>query len=196
MVRVREVTKAWALKDKVHLKSIGKGFIIFRFSNAEDMTAVWKRGPLHVDGQTLRLQQWRKDFQVHEQSITHRLIWVRFPNLPQEYWHDEILLSITKAVGQPVAIDQRTKDTHYGHFLRVCVDVDDFITWVEEVFVEREQEGSSELFVFKQQVIFEEPLSWCAGCPRYGHKAEVCPGKKRVEAPADPSPGANYIDPP
>ncbi|XP_043725845.1 uncharacterized protein LOC122672433 [Telopea speciosissima] len=124
MDRLHEATQRWPLKEGVSLRSIGKGFVIFTFSNADDMTVIWRRCPIRVDNQLLRFQLWRKEFRVQEQAITHRLTWIRFPNLPQEYWHEAILLSIAEAVGRPIAIDRRTKHSHYGHYARVCVDID------------------------------------------------------------------------
>ncbi|XP_043694316.1 uncharacterized protein LOC122645028 [Telopea speciosissima] len=195
--RLRDSAKGWGLKNGVFMKSLGKGFVVFRFLSEEDMTSTWKRSSLRVDGQLLRFQRWKKDFNVDDQAITHRLTWVCFPNLqPQEYWHEEVLLSIAKAVGRPIAIDRCTKNSFYGHFARVCVDIDDSAPRVEEVYVEREQEGSHENFVFKQRVVFENPPSRCACCRRYGHNVEACPTKAQVQPAKEEIPGANYVDQP
>ncbi|XP_043720923.1 uncharacterized protein LOC122668422 [Telopea speciosissima] len=186
--------KRWGLREDVNLRSIGKGFIIFNFENEDDMVAIWRKSLIRVDGQLLRFQPWRKDFTTQEQVITHRLQWIRLPHLPQEYWHEEILLSIAKAVGRPITIDKRTRDSFYGHFARVCVDVDESIPRVEEVYVEREQEGTSDLFVFKQPVIYEDPPTRCPVCHKFGHRREACPDQNLENTEETGVPGANYVD--
>ncbi|XP_042487339.1 uncharacterized protein LOC122067576 [Macadamia integrifolia] len=172
-----KVTSAWALKEELILKSLGKGFVLFRFQSETDMLNIWKRGPVRVEGQLLRFQRWRPEFKVEDEDITHRLAWVRFPNIPQEYWDEEILLTMAKAVGRPVAIDRRMKDSHYDHFARICIDLDDSQPWVEEIYVEREHTSSSDIFIFKQVVEYENPLSRCVHCRRF---ATSGPPEKRV----------------
>ncbi|XP_043705225.1 uncharacterized protein LOC122655038 [Telopea speciosissima] len=184
MDRVREASRNWGLKEGVSMKSLGRGFIIFRFHNSEDMMCTWRRSPIRVDGQALRFQQWRKDFVVDDQAITNRLTWIQLPGLPQEYWHEDIILSITKAVGRPIAIDRRTKNSYFGHYARVCVDVDDVVPRVDEVYVEREQEGTLEMYVFKQKVEYEELPTRCRRCRRYGHRDDNCK-QRQMEATDD-----------
>ncbi|XP_043710254.1 uncharacterized protein LOC122659180 [Telopea speciosissima] len=106
--------------------------------------------------------------------------------LPQEYWHDDILFSIANAVGRPVAIDRKTKASFYGHFSRVCVDVDETHPRVSEVLVEREQPGSAELF--------EDPPSRCGDCKKYGHRSKNCPTRHQVTRVEAAIPGVEYVD--
>ncbi|XP_043699902.1 uncharacterized protein LOC122650562 [Telopea speciosissima] len=169
------VKDSWVLLGTVELKTLGKGFILFIFDLESDMLMIWRRGPSRIGGQLLRFQRWSPDFKVDKQQMSHRLIWIRFPGLPQEYWHDDILFSIANAVGRPVAIDRKTKTLFYGHCARVCVDVDETQPRVSEVLMEREQPGSAELFLFKQSVVFEDPPSRCGDCKKYGHRSKNCP---------------------
>ncbi|XP_043694618.1 uncharacterized protein LOC122645375 [Telopea speciosissima] len=145
MEKLQEAAQSWSLREGVSLKSIGRGFVIFSFNNVEDMTSIWKRSPVRIS-----------------KSTTEILARINS-------------LSIAKAVGRPIAIDKRTRSSHYGHYARVCIDIDNAASRVEEVYVEREQAGSSEVFVFKQVVVFEEPTLRCPGCKGYGHRPEVCP---------------------
>ncbi|XP_043710348.1 uncharacterized protein LOC122659283 [Telopea speciosissima] len=192
MEELRRASKQWALKGEVIMCSIGKGFVVFHFSNADDMTNIWRRGPLRVGGRSLHFQQWHKDFIVEDQALMHRLSWIHLLNLPQEYWHSDILLSITKVVGRPIAIDKKTMSSTYGHFARVCVDIDDSLPRVEEVYVEREQAGLSELFVFRQPVEFEAPPTRCIGCKHFGHQVDACPRKEQVVTVAKEVPSATF----
>ncbi|XP_042479733.1 uncharacterized protein LOC122060685 [Macadamia integrifolia] len=106
------INENWVLKELVELRSLGKGFIMFHFKNEADMTSIWKRGPVPVGVQLIRFQQWRQDFYVSQQEITHKLTWIRFSDLPQEYWDEEILLSMAKA----------THESMYGPFTRVVFE--------------------------------------------------------------------------
>ncbi|XP_020526716.1 uncharacterized protein LOC110007798 [Amborella trichopoda] len=89
------VRENWKLIGRVTLIVLGKGFILFRFNSEADMTTIWRRGPYRIDGQLLRFQRWQPDFNVN-QNTSHALQWIRFPDLPQEHWHDEILLHLQR----------------------------------------------------------------------------------------------------
>ncbi|XP_043714844.1 uncharacterized protein LOC122663212 [Telopea speciosissima] len=162
------IRETWRLKESVDTIPIGKGFIIFRFLSESDMCSVWKRSPIKVGNQLMHFQRWRPDFKVNGNHQTRKLVWIRFPDLPYEYWHPDILVSLAKALGSPVALDRRTRERLADHFERVLVDIDISTEQVDEVMVERKRLGPSERYRFKQIIVYEDSLAHCGFCRRVG----------------------------
>ncbi|KAJ4975108.1 hypothetical protein NE237_000214 [Protea cynaroides] len=151
---------------------LGKGFFTFRFFPERDMQFVWQRGLSKVNRHAIKFQKWEPDFNVKKQTISRNLQWVRFPNLPFEYWAESILYFIARLVGDPVAMD-------LGRFAGVCIEVDKKASKVNEVLVGKIK-GQSGKFFFKQPVEFEEPPAKRSICSKFGHNRLVCPNKERV----------------
>ncbi|XP_042499710.1 uncharacterized protein LOC122077876 [Macadamia integrifolia] len=174
--------EGWKLKGRISLSPMGKGFILFQFELEGDMSAIWRRNLIKVRGQLIRFQRWKPDFDVHAVNNPTKLVWIRFPGLPLEYWHEKILLTMAKGAGKPVALDRRTRSAAMGNFARVQVEVIIGEKRVEEIQVERKQPGTGEIFWFKQLIVYEDGLAKCGFCKKIGHTLFQCKEKKEVDA--------------
>ncbi|XP_042511167.1 uncharacterized protein LOC122086430 [Macadamia integrifolia] len=174
--------EGWNLKGRISLSPMGKGFILFQFELEGDMSAIWRRNLIKVRGQLIRFQRWKQDFDVHAVNNPTKLVWIRFPGLPLEYWHEKILLTMAKGAGRPVALDRRTRSAAMGNFARVQVEVIIGEKRVEEIQVERKQPGTGEIFWFKQLIVYEDGLAKCGFCKKIGHTLFQCKEKKEVDA--------------
>ncbi|XP_042518511.1 uncharacterized protein LOC122092242 [Macadamia integrifolia] len=190
----RDLAKLWNLKGKINLAPLGKGFILFRFEREGDMSSVWRRGPIKVGTQVIRFQKWRPEFSIHDNHTQTKLVWVRFPELPMEYWHEKILLTMAKAAGRPVALDRKTLNGTMGNYARVLVEVELVGARVEEIQVERKKPGTDIVFWFKQRVLYEDDLSRCTLCKKLGHMANQCRDKKDERKPVDQNNGSSLAD--
>ncbi|XP_042490059.1 uncharacterized protein LOC122070022 [Macadamia integrifolia] len=159
---------------------LGKRYVIFQFQCEGNKAAVWRRSPLRVGDQVIRFQHWKPDFNIHEKQFFTKLVWISFLDLPLEYWHENVLLSIAKAVGCPAALDRRTRQGLLGYFTRVLVEIDisDLAVRVEEVQVERFEPGTSQVYGFCQKVVYEDNVERCAHCKRVSHLISNCRWKK------------------
>ncbi|XP_042515410.1 uncharacterized protein LOC122089794 [Macadamia integrifolia] len=158
-----EAQEKWNLSQGILMHLLGKGYIIFQFQCQGDKVAVWRRSPVRVREQVIRFHHWKPDFNIHEKQSLTKLVWIRFLDLPLEYWHKNILLSIAKVVGHPVALDRQTRQGLLGYFARVLVEIDisDSAVRVEEVQVERLEPGPSQVFGFCQKVVYEDKVERC-----------------------------------
>ncbi|XP_042482081.1 uncharacterized protein LOC122062506 [Macadamia integrifolia] len=147
----KEAREIWKLKGKVKMVPMGKGFTIFQFDSEGDMALMWRRSPVKVGSQYVRFQRWHPDFSIHEKQINKALVWVRFPDLPLEYWHEKVLLTMTKASGRPIALDHCTKNVLYGNYARVLVEM---------------------------EVLYEDSLGQYDFCKKLGHQVHACREKK------------------
>ncbi|XP_042487274.1 uncharacterized protein LOC122067493 [Macadamia integrifolia] len=178
----KEAVNSWKLKEKVFIKPMGLGYTLFQFEAEKDMTNIWKQSPIKIGRQFIRFQRWKPDFNIHDNSPISKLVWIRFPGLPFEYWHERILLSMAKAVGRPLDIDKRTRNASIGNFARVLVEMDSSVQRLEEIQVERRQPGTGDLFWFKQKIIYEDALGKCGFCKKLGHTIQNCKEKRITDA--------------
>ncbi|XP_043697029.1 uncharacterized protein LOC122647778 [Telopea speciosissima] len=173
---------AWRLEAGVVLSPLGRGFFLARFEKEGDMAAFWKRGSMRVGSQTITFQRWSPRFNPNDRSTSTKLVWIRFPDLPLEYWNEKIMLSMAKAVGRPVAIDGRTKRVMFGNFARALVEIDIDGERTSEIQVEHMRLGSSDPFWFHQNIVYEDELEWCEFCKKLGHSSEKCRAQVWPEA--------------
>ncbi|XP_028100106.1 uncharacterized protein LOC114299541 [Camellia sinensis] len=95
-------------------------------------------------------------------------IWVKFYNIPLEYWDGDGLSRIASAVGVPLFMDQLTSLGSRISFARVCVDIPtDFV--FPDSFVITSGDVSINIRVEYQGV-----PSRCEHCNVFGHETKNC----------------------
>lgn len=52
------------------------------------------------------------------------MVWVRFPELPIEYYDREFLFMLGATIGNPGRVDATRENAMRGKFARLCVEVD------------------------------------------------------------------------
>lgn len=116
--------KQWPQLQNWNLTPLGKWFYELNFSSIKEMQRIWALGNVNLKPGFMRFYRWTKDFAPHAQTQTHAQIWVRFMNLPQEYWEKQTLFEIASGLGSPITIDDATQQRRFGIFARVLIDVD------------------------------------------------------------------------
>ncbi|XP_028087316.1 uncharacterized protein LOC114288025 [Camellia sinensis] len=121
----------WKNKGLKEVLANGEGFIFFIFDNPECCFEVLEGGPWYIGGFNIILKKWKRMMKLSKDKVTKVPVWVRFYNIPLEYWDDDGLGRITSAVGNPLFTDQLTatgglpaKCEHcvaFGHDTTRCV---------------------------------------------------------------------------
>ncbi|XP_026399717.1 uncharacterized protein LOC113295601 [Papaver somniferum] len=114
----------WQLNpNSVRFMSISKGFFVVMLRDEQTKARIRNR-KWFVNQQELRLMDWYPGFDPERQNTSHAPVWVHLPGLHEELWTERSLLSIGKAVGNPIVVDQRTLNLEFGSYASVLVDVD------------------------------------------------------------------------
>ncbi|KAL7162950.1 hypothetical protein ACSBR2_039121 [Camellia fascicularis] len=103
-----KITKIWGLQGDFEALDIGHGFFIVKFDMVEDYTKVFTRGPWVALDHYVTIRRWQQDFKSDEAEEDTTAMWVRFPNLPIEYFNEKVLFHIAKVLGTPLKIDINT----------------------------------------------------------------------------------------
>ncbi|KAF6143324.1 hypothetical protein GIB67_039107 [Kingdonia uniflora] len=129
---------------------------------------IWGGGPWHIEGQLLRVTIWTLDFDINKQKNTHTMVWVKFPGMGTEYWEEDMLMSMARAVGNSVQVDSSTLCRNTGFYASVLVDVDFSKPVPNKIMVEREG------FEFCQEIQLGNVPKICSHCKVVGHLVSEC----------------------
>ncbi|KAL7253811.1 hypothetical protein ACSBR1_008201 [Camellia fascicularis] len=162
---VNRMRRLWNLQAGFEALDIGNGFFIVKFEVMEDYTKVFTGGPWVVMDRYVTVRKWQPDFKSDEAEADITAIWVRFPNLPIEYYDEKVLYHIAKVLGKPLKVDINTAMAARGKYARVCVEMDLRKPLISHLTIGR----------YHYVVEYEHLNLLCFACGRVGHRKEKCP---------------------
>ncbi|KAL6206448.1 hypothetical protein ACLB2K_023696 [Fragaria x ananassa] len=147
-------------------------------------------------------------FDPKEAKIETLTLWVRLPNLPLHFWHEDAILPVVNVVGRFIKLDEKTKNTENYMFARACIEIDLRTPLKRVLVVHEEDEGDLEFNMVskpvKLYVSYEGIFEVCFECGSHKHKFWECPNKKkdnhfvlvdRAESDNDVEPEELEVDP-
>ncbi|XP_028085909.1 uncharacterized protein LOC114286879 [Camellia sinensis] len=114
----------WGAMGDVKVVDLGSDFFLVRLSNRDDYDHVLFDGPWVIAGHYLSIRKWRPEFRPSEASISTIAAWVRLPEIPIEYFDEEILKKVGNIIGRTIKVDLNTILVKRGKFARLCVEID------------------------------------------------------------------------
>lgn len=171
----QRLSSMWRLQGKYNLIEMGYGCFIVRFDNRKDYLHALLDGPWKIFDNYLVTQRWEPEFRPRSAKLSKMAVWVRLPELPVEYFKDNIIKTILEGVGKPLKLDRTTVSREKGRFARAAVEVDLSKPLVTEVVMGNDV----------QMVEYEGLHVVCFGCGVVGHREQDCPLTKT--APVDSS---------
>ncbi|KAL7219922.1 hypothetical protein ACSBR2_012894 [Camellia fascicularis] len=141
-----KMSKIWGLQVDFEALDIGNAFFNVKFDMIEDYT---------------------KDTTA---------IWVRFPNLPIEYYNEKVLFHIAKALGVPLKVDTNTAMAARGKYARVCIEIDLRKPLISHFTISKYTYG----------VEYEYLHLLCFFCSKVGHRQESCSDRQPLALAAQP----------
>lgn len=111
----------------------------------------------------LAIKPWEPYFKASEATFSSVAEWVRFLELPIEFYDLAVLKEVGSVIGLVLRMDSFTVSGSRGSYARLCVQVD-----LEKPLINVVRVGR-----LKQKVIYEGIGSLCFCCGRLGHKQEL-----------------------
>ncbi|KAJ8768519.1 hypothetical protein K2173_022615 [Erythroxylum novogranatense] len=159
------IHQLWKPKGPLDILDLSSEYFLIQFTTANDRTNVLANGPWMIQGHYLTVRPWTPEFHPSTGSIHKLLTWVRFPELPVMYYHENVFRELASSIGTPFRVDVNTSYATHGQFARICVEVD-----------------LSKLLVGKlwfdgrcYKVVYEGLDTICFSCGIYGHSPPACP---------------------
>lgn len=81
-------------------------------------------GPWIIADHYFTIRKWSTNFRPSVEKISKTMVWVRFPELPIEYYDREFLFMLGATIGNPGRVDATRENAMRGKFARLCVEVD------------------------------------------------------------------------
>ncbi|KAK7845181.1 hypothetical protein CFP56_009989 [Quercus suber] len=144
-----KINALWQPAAKLDCVHLGRDFYLIRFPCVDDYDKVLKGGP------------W---FVASEAKLSSVAVWVRFPELPIEFYDRSVLKEIGSVIGPVLRIDSYTASGTRGSYARLCVQVD-----LEKPLITVVRIGKC-----KQAVMYEGISSLCFSCGCLGHTQGNC----------------------
>ncbi|KAL7243796.1 hypothetical protein ACSBR1_016088 [Camellia fascicularis] len=116
----------------------------------------------------LTVRRWEHDFKPSESGEVATALWVRFPQLPIEYYNEKVLFHVAKAIRKPLKVDLNTVMSARGRYARVCVEVN-----LTKPLISRFAIGK-----YTYIVEYEYLHYFCFQCEKVGHRKEYCSSNK------------------
>ena len=99
------------------------GLYFFRFRDPDARDWVMEYGPWHLTGRPFILCAWQPYMDMLNIQLTSIPIWVKFYNIPLEYWTNTSLGCISSVAGNPLHLDSLTENQSKLSFARICIEV-------------------------------------------------------------------------
>ncbi|XP_059653973.1 putative disease resistance protein At4g11170 isoform X2 [Cornus florida] len=159
----------WNTNGLIEVLDNERGFFFFRFSTEQESEAILERGPWHFADCHIVLEKWRKGMNFLNDKMEKIPIWVKFHNVPLEFWNAKGLSYIASAVGKPLYAGALTESRTRLGFAHICVEIEAGIDLVEEFDI---RINDSVLIPIKVEYEWK-PLS-CTKCKEFGHSTHAC----------------------
>ena len=104
------VERLWGKHEIPEISITDNGLYIFRFRDLVARNWVLDNGPWYMAGRPIIIRFWKPGMEMINVQITSLPIWVKFFNIPLEYWTVTSLGYIASVVGIPLHLDTLTEN--------------------------------------------------------------------------------------
>ncbi|CAN1149282.1 hypothetical protein LINPERHAP2_LOCUS16931, partial [Linum perenne] len=155
----------WKPLGNMHMIDVDMDCFLVRFGADKDYLKALTGGPWMILDHYLIVQQWNPSFRVSNKLSSKMVVWVRFPHMPIQLYHKEVLISLDNLVGKTIKIDYNTQSAERGKFARIAVEID-----LSEALV-----PGIDLDGAWQRIEYENLPNLCFECGKVGHLLDSCP---------------------
>ncbi|GAV78196.1 DUF4283 domain-containing protein [Cephalotus follicularis] len=117
------LNKKWSSAGKFSIHTAENGIFIFKCESELVRNWILDNGPWDVWGVHLALRLWERDLPPIRSGFTKIPVWVRFMNIPMEYWTPRVLSHLVSVLWNPLHMDPTTKSKQMISFARICVEM-------------------------------------------------------------------------
>ena len=163
------VNRLWGKKEMPDISTTENGLFFFRFRDPEARDWVMDNGPWNLAGRPFILRAWKPGMDMLNIQLSTVPIWVKFYNIPLEYWTSTGLGYIASTVGIPLHLDALTENQTKLSFARICIEVGVDCEFPKSVLLDR---GNGNLSTIR--IVYPWAPQCCPVCRRFGHNLENC----------------------
>lgn len=102
---------------------LGRGYYNIQLPCLADRNRILDRRFWALMPGYFRLQRWTRDFNPYKINTSLAQIWVRFYEIPMEFFQMKIIHAIAFALGSAIKIDEITRLRTMCHYARVHIEI-------------------------------------------------------------------------
>ena len=167
------VNRLWGKREMPKISTTENGLFFFRFRDPEARDWVMDAGPWHLAGRLFILRAWKLGMDMLNIQLSSIPIWVRFYNIPLEYWTSTCLGHIASTIGIPLHLDPLTENQTKLSFARICIEVGVDCEFPKSVLLDRGNGSYSTI-----RIEYPWVPQRCSECKLFGHNLLNCEAKK------------------
>ncbi|XP_077232007.1 uncharacterized protein LOC143865838 [Tasmannia lanceolata] len=115
--------RRWQLSGSFQMFTLEHGFLLFKFSSADDCTKVLEIPGQNYGGRPLILQRWDPNSAMEKKKLLDLPIWIKLPGIHLKFWNQHCLSRIASLIGKPLYMDTQTTEASRINFARLCIQV-------------------------------------------------------------------------
>ncbi|KAL6581539.1 hypothetical protein OROMI_007462 [Orobanche minor] len=162
-------------KGLLEVKATSSGFYFFKFDSEKCLVDTIEGGPWIYSGQPLFIERWREGMTLEKRNHKEVPIWVKFRNIPTEYWTEDGLSIVASAVGRPLYPDAITSSMERIDYARVCVMISVNDKLLDNFFMFLPSANGEYNGTCQVVVEYEWKPAICGKCNSFGHVDKDCP---------------------
>ena len=167
------VNRLWGKREMPEISTTENGLFFFRFRDPEARDWVMDAEPWHLAGRPFILRAWKPGMDMLNIQLSSIPIWVRFYNIPLEYWTSTCLGHITSTVGIPLHLDPLTENQTKLSFSRICIEVGVDCVFPKYVLLDKGNGNYSTI-----RIEYPWAPKCCSECKLFGHNLGNCKVRK------------------
>ena len=167
------VNRLWGKREMPDISTTESGLFFFRFRDPEARDWVMNAGPWHLAGRPFILRAWKPGMDMLNIQLSSIPIWVRFYNIPLEYWTSTCLGHIASTIGIPLHLDPLTENKSKLSFARIFIEVGVDCEFPKSVLLDRGNGSYSTI-----RIEYPWAPQCCSKCNLFGHNLANCQAKK------------------
>ena len=168
------VNRLWGKREMPEISTTDNGLFFFRFRDPEARDWVMDAGPWHLAGRPFILRAWKPGMDMLNIQLSSIPIWVRFYNIPLEYWTSTCLGHIASTIGIPLHLDPLIENQTKLSFARIYVEVGVDCEFPKSVLLDRGNGSYSTI-----RIEYPWAPQCCSECKLFGHNLLNCQAKKK-----------------
>lgn len=102
-----QLLKLWQLSKGQELIALGKGCYAVDCKSTEKCMKIMSSGPWMLQGYHIWTQNWEAGFRPSQAKLQKGIVWVNLPELPLEFYKNDLLTKIGNSIGQTIKIDTK-----------------------------------------------------------------------------------------
>ncbi|XP_070040145.1 uncharacterized protein [Nicotiana tomentosiformis] len=120
----RFIANQWVNVQKPKVLFHNDGYFIILLSNNEEREKMILNSPYTINSRPIIIRQWSENFDFNEEVLKTIPLWVKFPNLPLNYWSKQAPSKIRSGLGKPLYTNACTTIAERVSYVKVLIEMD------------------------------------------------------------------------